>query len=105
MLTCVVVVAVVAEHLSDEVRRLIQRCGNSGFDGMSRKRQRRFMRFEREALKCGDDVQDLQRFVNAQVMAFRKILKKYRVCGPEPPGQLSKAMADVTNRNGPDLAP
>lgn len=48
------------------------------------------MRLEREALRCGHDVQDLQRFVNAQVMAFRKILKKYRVCGPELPEKFTR---------------
>lgn len=45
---------------------------------MSMKRQRRFAKHENELLQCGDDIQFLQRFVGAQVVAFRKILKKYR---------------------------
>lgn len=27
---------------------------------------------------CGDEIQDLERFINAQIVAFRKILKKYK---------------------------
>lgn len=29
-------------------------------------------------MRCGDDIRNLQRFVGAQIVAFRKILKKYR---------------------------
>jgi hypothetical protein len=29
--------------------------------------------------RCGEDIKSLQRFVDAQCTAFRKILKKYRV--------------------------
>jgi hypothetical protein len=32
--------------------------------------------------RCGEDIRSLQRFVNAQCTAFRKILKKYSVCRP-----------------------
>jgi len=42
------------------------------------KRQRRFARYEQTLLQCGDDIQSLQRFVDAQIVAFRKICKKYR---------------------------
>jgi len=42
------------------------------------KRQRRFVRYEQQLLACGQDIQSLRRFVNAQIVAFRKILKKYR---------------------------
>jgi hypothetical protein len=45
---------------------------------MSLKRRQRFAKFEQILLQCGDDIKSLQRFVNAQVVAFRKILKKYR---------------------------
>ncbi|KAK2615675.1 hypothetical protein N8I77_002413 [Diaporthe amygdali] len=65
------------QHLSSQVQRLIARC-NDDPERMPRKRQRRFVRLERDVLKCGNDIQDLQRFVNAQSIAFRKILKKYR---------------------------
>jgi hypothetical protein len=46
---------------------------------MSLRRQRQFAKYERELLRCGDDLQALGRFVNAQLMAFRKITKKYKV--------------------------
>ncbi len=42
------------------------------------KRQRRFAKYERELLDCGDDMYALERFSKAQVTAFRKILKKYK---------------------------
>ena len=45
---------------------------------MSLKRQQRFAKYEQDLLQCGDDIRSLRRFVNAQVVAFRKILKKYR---------------------------
>lgn len=45
---------------------------------MPLKRRQRFARHEQTLLQCGDDIRALRRFVNAQVVAFRKILKKYR---------------------------
>jgi hypothetical protein len=45
---------------------------------MPLKRRQRFAKYEQTLLRCGDDIKSLQRFVNAQVVAFRKILKKYR---------------------------
>ncbi|CAN8105797.1 unnamed protein product [Discula destructiva] len=66
------------QHLSDEVHRLILRSANSNPERIPRKRQRRFLKLERDVVRCGDDVQHLQRFVNAQAIGFRKILKKYR---------------------------
>ncbi|KAI3400152.1 hypothetical protein diail_4384 [Diaporthe ilicicola] len=66
------------QHLSSQVQRLIARCNDDGPERMPRKRQRRFVRLERDVLKCGNDIHDLQRFVGAQSIAFRKILKKYR---------------------------
>lgn len=65
------------QHLSSQVQRLIARC-NDDPQRVPRKRQRRFIRLERDVLKCGNDIQDLRRFVSAQSIAFRKILKKYR---------------------------
>ncbi|EGS20099.1 uncharacterized protein CTHT_0046040 [Thermochaetoides thermophila DSM 1495] len=44
----------------------------------SLKRVQRLARCEQELLSCANDVASLKRFVSAQVMAFRKILKKYR---------------------------
>lgn len=46
------------------------------------KRQRKLAKLERQLLCCGRDIDLLCRFVNAQVVAFRKILKKYRVRTP-----------------------
>ncbi|KAL2021985.1 hypothetical protein VTK56DRAFT_6225 [Thermocarpiscus australiensis] len=65
-------------HLSNQIHRLILRCATSGRGRMSLKRRQRFARYEQELLRCGDDIRCLQRFVNAQIVAFRKILKKYR---------------------------
>lgn len=42
------------------------------------RRQRKLAKFELDVVQCGDEIQDLRRFVNAQVVAFRKILKKYK---------------------------
>ncbi|ROW09994.1 hypothetical protein VPNG_06508 [Cytospora leucostoma] len=66
------------QHLSQQVQRLISRCATDDAEEISIKQRRRFRKLEREVLSCGDDIQGLQRFVNAQVTAFRKILKKYR---------------------------
>ncbi|KAI0838758.1 hypothetical protein F5Y06DRAFT_267793 [Hypoxylon sp. FL0890] len=63
-------------HLSDSISQLIVRCNIAG--GVSPKRQRRFAKYALQVDECGDDIEALNRFVNAQVIAFRKILKKYR---------------------------
>ncbi|KAI1389650.1 uncharacterized protein F4822DRAFT_427991 [Hypoxylon trugodes] len=63
-------------HLSDSVHQLIIRCDKAG--GVSPKRQRRFAKYALQVDECEDDIKALSRFVNAQVIAFRKILKKYR---------------------------
>ncbi|TQS34200.1 hypothetical protein Golomagni_05425 [Golovinomyces magnicellulatus] len=42
------------------------------------KRQRRFAKLERDLRHCDNDIHALARFSNAQVTAFRKILKKYK---------------------------
>ncbi|KAK4447892.1 hypothetical protein QBC34DRAFT_449825 [Podospora aff. communis PSN243] len=66
------------QHLSSQIHRLLIRCASSRREGMSLKRQQRFAKHENNLLQCRDDIQSLQRFVSAQVVAFRKILKKYR---------------------------
>ncbi|KAI1091004.1 hypothetical protein F5B19DRAFT_503419 [Rostrohypoxylon terebratum] len=63
-------------HLSDSVHQLIVRCNNAG--GISPKRQRRLAKYALQTDECDDDIKALSRFVNAQIIAFRKILKKYR---------------------------
>ncbi|KAK4643051.1 hypothetical protein QC761_402570 [Podospora bellae-mahoneyi] len=66
------------QHSSNQIHRLIVRCATSGRSTISIKRQRRFVKYEQELLQCGDDIRSLRRFVDAQIVAFRKILKKYR---------------------------
>ncbi|KAK0701467.1 hypothetical protein B0T21DRAFT_378708 [Apiosordaria backusii] len=66
------------QHSSNQIHRLIVRCATSGRSTVSIKRQRRFAKYEQDLLQCGDDIRSLRRFVNAQIVAFRKILKKYR---------------------------
>ncbi|AEO64547.1 uncharacterized protein THITE_2110800 [Thermothielavioides terrestris NRRL 8126] len=66
------------QHLSAQIHRLILRCATSGLDRIPLKRQQRFAKYEQALLQCGDDIKSLERFVGAQVVAFRKILKKYR---------------------------
>ncbi|CAJ2502361.1 Uu.00g097550.m01.CDS01 [Anthostomella pinea] len=63
-------------HLSDLLNQLIIRCADSR--GVSVKRQRRFSRYQSQIEECGRDTRALARFVDAQVTAFRKILKKYK---------------------------
>ncbi|KAI1128818.1 hypothetical protein F5Y10DRAFT_239578 [Nemania abortiva] len=46
--------------------------------GLSAKRRRRFVKYHTQIEECGQDIKALSRFVNAQVTAFRKILKKYK---------------------------
>jgi len=64
--------------------------------GLSQKRLLRFAKLERAIGECSDETRDLSRFVNAQKVAFHKILKKYKVgcraalsavpsCPPLPP--------------------
>ena len=68
-----------AEYLSNQTERLVsRRCGDDA-GKVTLRRQRKVAKYERELLRIGDEVQLLQRFVNAQVVAFRKILKKYKV--------------------------
>ncbi|KAH8200116.1 hypothetical protein TruAng_005737 [Truncatella angustata] len=65
-------------HLAGLINALIIRC-HVGKSGITDKRQRKFGRYQRQVVECGDDIRDLQRFVRAQNEAFRKILKKYKV--------------------------
>ncbi|KAI0537238.1 hypothetical protein GGR58DRAFT_358414 [Xylaria digitata] len=63
-------------HLSDLVHQLMLKCADTR--GLSAKRQRRFVKYHTQIEECGRDVKALGRFVDAQVTAFRKILKKYK---------------------------
>ncbi|KAM0333258.1 hypothetical protein ACHAQA_001918 [Verticillium albo-atrum] len=66
------------ESISVQINRLIARCDLEGAAGITLKRQRKFSRYERDLLRCEEDILSLPRFINAQVVAFRKILKKYK---------------------------
>ncbi|CAK7232666.1 hypothetical protein SBRCBS47491_008349 [Sporothrix bragantina] len=70
--------ALQGQHLSDQVHRLLLRGTTSARSTSALKRQRRFVKYERATLQLQDEIKDLSRFVNAQVVAFRKILKKYK---------------------------
>ncbi|RYP74102.1 hypothetical protein DL770_007662 [Monosporascus sp. CRB-9-2] len=63
-------------HISDQVNRLIFQCTDSR--GLTVKRQRRFAKYRQQLDECGNDIRALSRFVEAQIEAFRKILKKYK---------------------------
>ena len=67
-----------AEHLSNRVQHFAFRCAISPRLIASPKQQRRFARYEIDLARCGDEIETLARFVGAQVVAFRKILKKFR---------------------------
>ncbi|RYO80608.1 hypothetical protein DL766_010134 [Monosporascus sp. MC13-8B] len=63
-------------HISDQVNRLILQCTDNR--GLTVKRQQRFAKYRQQIDECGDDIKALGRFVEAQIVAFRKILKKYK---------------------------
>ncbi|ORY68810.1 uncharacterized protein BCR38DRAFT_335529 [Pseudomassariella vexata] len=63
-------------HLAGLVHSLLVQCTDSR--GVSRKRQKKFAKYQQQIGECGDDIRDLERFVNAQTIAFHKILKKYK---------------------------
>lgn len=69
-----------AEHLSKQIHQLLLRCTTNTIasDAFWSKKQRKFAKYEHALLQCADDTKALERFVDAQVIAFRKILKKYR---------------------------
>lgn len=69
-----------ADHLESNLQRWIAKYAEEpASSSTSLKRQRRFAKYERELLDCGKDIHALSRFCRAQVTAFRKILKKYKV--------------------------
>ncbi|RYC53771.1 hypothetical protein CHU98_g12437, partial [Xylaria longipes] len=63
-------------HLSGLAHQLMLKCADPR--GLSTKRQRRFAKYQTQVEECGQDTHALGRFVDAQVTAFRKILKKYK---------------------------
>ena len=72
---------IITDHLESNIQRWSEKYAQEPASAStSLKRQRRFAKYERELLNCGQDIHALSRFCRAQVTAFRKILKKYKVC-------------------------
>jgi hypothetical protein len=67
------------EHLAKNINRWASKSQDELADNSAIKHQRRFTKYERELVRCGGDIHALERFVNAQTVAFRKITKKYKV--------------------------
>jgi hypothetical protein len=63
-------------HVCGLVHQLMLKCADSG--GLSAKHQRRILKYQTRVEECGQDIRALDRFVDAQVTAFRKTLKKYK---------------------------
>lgn len=68
------------QHLEKQITGLLQRCTDSSMRGktVSQKRREKFVKYDDQIIKCGHDIRNLQRFVDAQRIAFHKILKKYK---------------------------
>ncbi|ESZ92351.1 hypothetical protein SBOR_7261 [Sclerotinia borealis F-4128] len=65
------------QYLSNIVLRLLARCAESSSGQMTRKRMNKFPKYNTQIESCGDDLAKLDRFVEAQRVAFYKLLKKY----------------------------
>ncbi|KAG5924421.1 hypothetical protein E4U42_004649 [Claviceps africana] len=66
------------EHLASQIQRWVAKYSDADDRTLSLRRQRRFAKYERELLRCGEEILALSRFADAQITAFRKILKKYK---------------------------
>ncbi|QPC68495.1 hypothetical protein HYE67_010726 [Fusarium culmorum] len=66
------------EYLAKNINRWASKNRDGLADDSAIKHQRRFIKYERELVRCGSDIHALERFVNAQAVAFRKITKKYK---------------------------
>ncbi|KAF5673306.1 hypothetical protein FHETE_3430 [Fusarium heterosporum] len=66
------------EHLAKSINRWESKNEDQLAHDSAIKHQRRFAKYERELIRCGSDIHALERFVNAQTVAFRKIVKKYK---------------------------
>jgi hypothetical protein len=65
-------------HLQSRINRWLGKQEEHPSISQSLRQQRRFAKYERELSQCGDDIHALSRFANAQIVAFRKIIKKYK---------------------------
>ena len=66
------------EYLQKAVLRILSRKRPKGKPS-SQKRLQRFAKYDSLISRCVEDTKALQHFVDAQRVAFQKILKKYRV--------------------------
>lgn len=66
------------QFLEKQVIRLLGRLTYNNGKPMSQKRREKFAKYDAQIAKCAEDTKSLQRFVDAQRMAFQKILKKYK---------------------------
>ncbi|KAM0200273.1 hypothetical protein ACHAPQ_000320 [Fusarium lateritium] len=66
------------EHIAKNINRWVSKSQDELADNTAIKHQRRFTKYERELVRCGSDIHALERFVNAQTIAFQKITKKYK---------------------------
>jgi len=64
--------------LDTKVAKLASRCSSTLDRDVLHRRQRQFVKLEKQIRECGDEVEGLPRFCAAQVKAFVKILKKYK---------------------------
>ncbi|PVH68061.1 hypothetical protein DL98DRAFT_442096 [Cadophora sp. DSE1049] len=60
------------------ILRLLAQCTYNNGQQVSPKRRARFVKYNGFITKCGDDVKTLSCYVDAQRIAFHKILKKYK---------------------------
>ncbi|PNP57331.1 hypothetical protein FNYG_15224 [Fusarium nygamai] len=65
------------EYLAKNIDRWASKNQDQLADDFAIKHQRRFTKYERELVRCGSDIQALERFIKAQTIAFRKITKKF----------------------------
>ncbi|RDW91344.1 SPX-containing protein [Coleophoma crateriformis] len=66
------------EHLHKSVVRSLARLTYTNGKPVSQRRRDKFAKYNGLITRCGDDLRDLDRFVEAQRVAFHKILKKYK---------------------------
>jgi len=65
-------------YLQKNVLKLLAQLPYSNGKPMTQKKQERFQKYDTQIERCGIDIRHLQRFVDAQRVAFYKILKKYK---------------------------
>ncbi|TID13727.1 SPX domain-containing protein [Venturia nashicola] len=64
------------EHLDRKLRQLELRAKSD--DGSRAPRPERYGKVEQEAIKAGEEIRSLSRFIGAQRLAFAKLLKKFK---------------------------